>query len=84
MQVLSTNSSGQIAADAAFFGARMMADRGRVEDARNLLRQIVSLQGLFAYRREALDLLQKLEGPGETKPQPATKTAPKDKAAKKL
>jgi uncharacterized protein (TIGR02996 family) len=55
-------TGGQVNGDTAFFAARILADRGRVEEARNLLRSIANLPGAFAYRREAQELFQKLAG----------------------
>jgi predicted Zn-dependent protease len=88
LTALSTTGNGQVAADTVFFGARILADRSRVDEAKNLLRSIVSLPGVFAYRREAQELLRKLDGPNEAQPPAATKpasskAAPRDKAQQK-
>ncbi|MFO0957798.1 MAG: tetratricopeptide repeat protein [Isosphaeraceae bacterium] len=71
--------NGQISADTAFFAARLMADRGRVDQARSLLQSIIALPaGSFAYRNEAEELLKKLDaGEGKEAEKATTKEAAK-------
>lgn len=82
---VSAAGNGQIAADTAFFAARLIADRGRVDQAREILQSVLALPaGSFAYRPEAEALLKKL-GPGEPAAAPGTRPAapPAGKAQKK-
>lgn len=89
-----TSNNGQVTGDTAFFLSRLIADRGRVDDARRFLGSIVNLPGAFAYRKDAKELLAKLDGdapaPSQDKEKDAARpkekakeTAPKSKAAAK-
>ena len=46
-------SGGQASPDTAFFLARLQADRGRRDEALNLLKSVTALPGAFAYRGDA-------------------------------
>jgi tetratricopeptide (TPR) repeat protein len=46
--------------DIAYFLARVLADKGRTDDARNLLRSANNLPGAFAHRADARTLLESL------------------------
>jgi tetratricopeptide (TPR) repeat protein len=46
--------------DIAYFLARVLADKGRTDDARNLLRSATNLPGAFAHRADARSLLESL------------------------
>jgi tetratricopeptide (TPR) repeat protein len=46
--------------DVAYFLARVLADRGRTDDARNLVRSTTNLPGAFAHREDAQMLLKSL------------------------
>lgn len=73
----SAAGQGQISADTAYFAARLMADRGRVDQARGILKSIVALPaGSYVYRQEAEELFKKL-GPGETSPTTPERQSPK-------
>ena len=56
-------SSGRAAPDTAYFLARVLADRGKPDEARKLLVAAIGQTGLFAYRKEANDLLKTLPAP---------------------
>ncbi len=53
-------SGGQASADTAYFLARVLADRGRKDEARAILQKVTALPGAFAYRTEAKALLVSL------------------------
>lgn len=53
-------SGGRAAPDTAYFLARVLADRGRADEARKLLVAATSQRSAFAYRKEATDLLNSL------------------------
>jgi tetratricopeptide (TPR) repeat protein len=53
-------SGGQASADTAYFLARVLADRGRKDEARGILQKVTALPGTFAYCAEAKALLVSL------------------------
>lgn len=64
-------SSGQMAADTAYFLALVLSENKKPEDAIKVLEQAIQIKGLFIYRSEAQALLDKLK-----------KDLPKDDKAK--
>jgi tetratricopeptide (TPR) repeat protein len=54
-------STGQISADAAYYYSHILADRGKLDDVRNLLKSATAAQGRFFFRKEAEAWLKQLE-----------------------
>jgi Tfp pilus assembly protein PilF len=53
-------TGGRTTADIAYYLARIMADRGQTEIARQVLRDATNAKGAFAHRADANELLKKL------------------------
>jgi Tfp pilus assembly protein PilF len=55
---------GQINADTAFYLAHVLADRGKLDEVKNLLKRAVDAPGRFNYRKEAEAWLEQLNRGG--------------------
>lgn len=60
-------ASGRANSETAYYLAQIAADRGRVDEARELLKKAVDAGGPFAYRDEAMEWLGRL-GPAPSAP----------------
>jgi tetratricopeptide (TPR) repeat protein len=54
-------SAGQLSLDAAYFLARVLSEKGKVEEAHKLLKEALAGQGGFVYRKDAEALFADLE-----------------------
>lgn len=71
IEQLSQNNA--LTSDGAFYAARMLADRGDTERAKEILEQVLPREPVFASRADAEELLAKLKQAGAKPPEPATK-----------
>jgi tetratricopeptide (TPR) repeat protein len=53
-------SGTSASSDTAYFMARILADRGRTEEAKTWLTRALQAQGIFAFRKDAQDLLNRV------------------------
>jgi tetratricopeptide (TPR) repeat protein len=60
-KVARTTAGGALSPDAAYFVARVLADRGATDDAQKILRAAAESKDGFVYRKDATDLLADLD-----------------------
>jgi tetratricopeptide (TPR) repeat protein len=60
------SQSNQLTSDGAYYVSRLLADRGESQRARDILKQVLATEPVFATRADAEDLLKSLEA-GEEK-----------------
>jgi tetratricopeptide (TPR) repeat protein len=60
-KVARTTAGGALSPDAAYFVARVLADRGATDEAQKLLRTAAESKDGFVYRKDAADLLADLD-----------------------
>jgi tetratricopeptide (TPR) repeat protein len=61
---------GPLSRDAGYFFARVLADKGRWEDAYNILKSVSNARGAYVYRADAEALLAEAEKKKPAKPEP--------------
>jgi tetratricopeptide (TPR) repeat protein len=54
-------TQGNISSDAAYFFAKVQYEAGRTEEAKKVLKLALNAKGLFAFRKEAQELLDRLD-----------------------
>lgn len=59
--LLTSASTGQVRMDTAYFLARVLAERGKTEEAYRLIKEAVGTRGPFVHRADAQALLTELE-----------------------